>query len=116
MNQSSIMTRSSEFENSKTGRVQRANWHPLGMLKGRETEAETEALEVISRVAGIFLFLGADSQHSHPSLHHPSACLEPEVQVGQELESVVSLFTGQQLWVVQLELELKGDIEDRGEG
>lgn len=95
------MIRSTEFENSKTERVQRAGWKPLGILRKRGhsavTATESVAPEAIDEQSSRYLFLGADLKQPHPSLPYPSACLEWEVQEGEELESMMDMVPGQQL-------------------
>lgn len=95
------MIRSTEFEDSKTERVQKAGWQPLGILRRRGhsavTTTESTAPEAIDEQSSGYLFLGADPKHLHPSLPYPSACLEREIQEGEELESVMDMVTGQQL-------------------
>lgn len=61
------------------------------------TATESVAPETIDEQSSGYLFLGADPKHPHSSLPYPSACLEREVQAGEELESVVAMVTGQQL-------------------
>lgn len=86
------MIRSTESANSKTERVQRAGWQPLGVLRRRKHSTVT-----IDEQSSGYSFLGADPKHPHPSLPYPFACLKREVQEGEELESVMDTVPGQQL-------------------